>query len=109
MTLDAVSSARKAVPKSDGRVTISHAMLVGSALVVPEDFRRMKALDIMVQTTPHWAHDLGGTLELYSTLLDPKRGAHVMLTGDMWDSASLVAFGADYPATGLPFPKTSPL
>jgi len=69
----------------------------------------MKALDIMVQTTLHWAHDLGGTLELYSTLLDPKWGAHVMLTRDMWDSASLVAFGADYPATGLPFPKTSPL
>lgn len=104
VTLDAVSSARKAVPKSDGRVTISHAMLVA-----PEDFRRMRALDVMIQTTPHWAHDLGGTLGLYSSLLDAKRGASVMLIRDMWDSVPLVAFGADYPATGLPFPKTSPL
>lgn len=104
VTLDAVSAARKAVPKSDGRVTIAHAMLVA-----PEDFRRMKALDVMVQTTPHWAHDLSGTLGLYSSLLDPGRGANVMLLKNMWDSSPLVSFGADYPATGLPFPQTSPL
>lgn len=104
VTLDAVSAARKAVPRSESRVTIAHAMLVA-----PGDFHRMKALDVMIQTTPHWAHDLSGTLGLYSSLLDPGRGASVMLLRDMWNSAPLVAFGADYPATGLPFPQTSPL
>ena len=32
-----------------------------------------------------------------------------MLLQDLWDAAPLVAFGADYPATGLPFAKASPL
>lgn len=104
VTLDAVAEARAAVPTSDTRVTVAHAMLAA-----PEDLRRMKSLDVMIQTTPHWAHDLSGTLALYSHLLDPTRGAEVMLLQEMWDAAPLVAFGADYPATGLPFPQTSPL
>ena len=104
VTLDAVAAARESVPTSDSRVTVAHAMLAA-----PEDLRRMKSLDVMLQTTPHWAHDLSGTLALYSHLLDPTRGAEVMLLQAMWDAAPLVAFGADYPATGLPFPQTSPL
>ena len=32
-----------------------------------------------------------------------------MLLHDLCDASPLVAFGADYPATGLPFPQTSPL
>ena len=103
-TLDAVAAARDAVPESDSRVTVAHVMLAH-----PDDLRRMRALDVMVQTTPHWAHDLSGTLELYSSLLDPERGANVMLLQDLWDASPVVAFGADYPATGLPFPQTSPL
>ena len=104
VTLDAVAEARAAVSTSDSRVTVAHAMLAA-----PEDLRRLKSLDVMIQTTPHWAHDLSGTLALYSRLLDPTRGAKVMLLQDIWDAAPLVAFGADYPATGLPFPQTSPL
>ncbi len=104
VTLDAVAEARAAVSTSNSRVTVAHAMLAA-----PEDLRRMKSLDIMIQTTPHWAHDLSGTLALYSRLLDPKRGAKVMLLQDLWDAVPLVTFGADYPATGLPFPQTSPL
>ena len=104
VTLDAVAAARKAVAESDSRVTVAHAMLAA-----PEDLRRLRALDVMIQTTPHWAHDLSGTLGLYSRLLDDERGAQVMLLRDLWEAAPLVAFGADYPATGLPFPQTSPL
>ena len=104
VALDAVAAARKAVAESDSRVTVAHAMLAA-----PEDLRRLRALDVMVQTTPHWAHDLSGTLELYSRLLDDERGAQVMLLRDIWEAAPLVAFGADYPATGLPFPQSSPL
>ena len=104
VSLDAVAAARAAVSTSDSRVTVAHAMLAA-----PEDLRRMKSLDVMIQTTPHWAHDLSGTLALYSRLLDPKRGAEVMLLQNLWDAAPLVAFGADYPATGLPFSQTSPL
>lgn len=63
----------------------------------------------MIRTTPHWAHDLNGTLDFYSRLLDRERGTNVMLLHDLWDASPLVAFGADYPATGLPFPQTSPL
>ena len=103
-TLDAVAAARAAVPESDSRFTVAHVMLAA-----PGDLRRLKPLDVMVQTTPHWAHDLGGTLTLYSRLLDRVRGARIMLLQDLWDAAPLVAFGADYPATGLPFAKTSPL
>ena len=104
VTLNAVAAARKAVAESDSRVTVAHAMLAA-----PEDLRRLRALDVMIQTTPHWAHDLSGTLGLYSRLLDDERGAQVMLLRDLWEAAPLVAFGADYPATGLPFPQTSPL
>ena len=104
ITLDAVATARTAVAESDSRVTVAHAMLAA-----PEDLRRLRALDVMIQTTPHWAHDLSGTLGLYSRLLDDERGAQVMLLRDLWEAAPLVAFGADYPATGLPFPQTSPL
>ena len=104
VTLDAVAEARVAVPESNNRVTVAHAMLAAA-----EDLHRLKSLDVMIQTTPHWAHDLSGTLELYSHLLDDQRGASVMLLRDLWNAAPLVAFGADYPATGLPFPQTSPL
>lgn len=104
VTLDAVAEARVAVPESNSRVTVAHAMLAAA-----EDLHRLKSLDVLIQTTPHWAHDLSGTLELYSHLLDDQRGASVMLLRDLWNAAPLVAFGADYPATGLPFPQTSPL
>ena len=103
-TLDAAAAARAAVPVSDSRVTVAHAMLAA-----PGDLRRLRALDVGVQTTPHWAHDLHGTLDLYSRLLGPERGAAVMRLQDLWDAAPLVAFGADYPATGLPLPLASPL
>ena len=104
LTLDALAAARDAVPQSDGRFTVAHAMLAARA-----DLSRLKALDVMIQTTPHWAHDLNGTLDLYSRLLDRERGTNVMRLHDLWDASPLVAFGADYPATGLPFPQTSPL
>ena len=78
-------------------------------LAAPADLRRLQALDVMVQTTPHWAHDLSGTLALYSRLLDDGRGANVMLLRDLYAAAPLLSFGADYPATGLPLPQTSPL
>ena len=104
VTLDAAAAARAAVAESDSRVTVAHAMLAA-----PEDLGRLRALDVMIQTTPHWGHDLSGTLALYSRLLDAERGANVMLLRDLWRAAPLVAFGADHPATGLPFPQTSPL
>ena len=102
--LDAVESARAQVPEADAMVTVAHAMLAA-----PADLRRLKALDVSVQTTPHWAHDMSGTLALYSRLLDALRGANVMRLGDLLTTSPLVAFGADYPATGLPLPQTSPL
>ena len=104
VTLDAVAAARAAVAESDSRVTVTHVMLAAQ-----KDLERLRALEVMIQTTPHWAHDLSGTLELYSRLLDEERGAQVMLLRDVWEAAPLVAFGADYPATGLPFPQASPL
>ena len=103
-TLDAVESAQAAVPESEAAVTIAHAMLVA-----PQDLGRFRELGVAVQTTPHWAHDLAGSLDLYSQALGPRRGASVMRLRDLWDSVPLVAFGADYPATGLPFPQASPL
>ena len=102
--LDAVAQARAIVPDSDGRVTVAHAMLAAD-----EDLRRLKALDVTLQTTPHWAHDLAGSLALYSRLLGDARAAKTMRLADYWAAAPLVAFGADHPATGLPFPQTSPL
>ena len=104
VTLDAIAAAHDRVPQSDSRFTVAHVMLAA-----PEDLRRLKRLDVRIQTTPHWAHDLNGTLDLYSRLLDRERGTNVMLLHDLWDASPLVAFGADYPATGLPFPQTSPL
>ncbi len=103
-TLDAVAAARSAVPESDGRVVIAHAMLAD-----PADMARLGDLDVMIQTTPHWAHDLAGSLALYSRALGAERGARIMRLKDLWEAAPLVAFGADYPATGLPFPQASPL
>ena len=103
-TLDAVAQARRAVPVSDARVTVAHAMLVAAA-----DLRRLRPLDVTLQTTPHWAHDLGGSLALYSRLLGDARGENTMRLRDFQTQAPLLAFGADHPATGLPFPQTSPL
>ena len=104
IALDAVARARRRVPEADANVVVAHAMLVAAA-----DLRRLRALDVAIQTTPHWAHDLSGTLALYSRLLGPRRGADVMRLADLLAAAPLVAFGADYPATGLPLAQTSPL
>ena len=104
VALDAVDAARKVAPKSDSRIAVAHAMLAA-----PEDLRRLKTLGISIQTTPHWAHDLSGTLTLYSRLLDAEQDARVMLLKDLWEESPPVAFGSDYPATGLPFPQISPL
>ena len=102
--LDAAAGARRRVPEADAKVVAAHAMLANAA-----DLGRLKALDVSLQTTPHWAHDLSGTLALYSRLLGAKRGGSVMRLADMLAAAPLVAFGADYPATGLPLAQTSPL
>ena len=104
VVLDAVESARRRVPQADAKVAVAHVMLAA-----PADLRRLKALDVSIQTTPHWAHDLGGTLALYSRLLGRERGISIMRLGDLLAGAPLVAFGADYPATGLPQAQTSPL
>lgn len=102
--LDAVAAARDSVPQSDARVAIAHAMLADD-----QDLARMRSLDVSIQTTPHWAHDLAGSLGLYSHLLDSERGERMMRLRDLWDAAPLVAFGADYPATGLPLEQATPL
>lgn len=104
MVLDAVAAARQSVPRSGSRLAVAHAMLAAD-----EDLTRLGALDVSIQTTPHWAHDMQGSLDLYSRLLDPGRGARIMRLRAMWDAAPLVAFGADFPATGLPFELASPL
>ena len=104
VVLDAMQTARARVPESTAGVVVAHAMLAAK-----EDIPRLKDLDVAVQTTPHWAHDLSGSLALYSRLLDAERGQRTMLLRDLHAAAPLLAFGADYPATGLPFPQTSPL
>ena len=102
--LEAVAAARDSIPESDSRVAIAHAMLVND-----EDLARLRSLDVSIQATPHWAHDLAGSLDLFSQLLDEGRGRSTMRLRDLWDAAPLVAFGADYPATGLPFEQATPL
>lgn len=104
VAVNAVAAARKAHPDADSRAVVAHVMMAA-----PEDLKRLRGVELGVQTTPHWAHDLSGTLALYSRLLDAKRGASVMRLRDLWEAAPLLAFGADYPATGLPFEQTSPL
>ena len=104
VVLDAVERARQRVPQADAKVAIAHAMLASRS-----DLSRLRTLDVSIQTTPHWAHDLSGTLALYSRLLGAQRGASVMRLRDMQAAAPLLAFGADYPATGLPFAQTAPL
>ena len=104
VAVNAVTAARKAHPNADSRAVVAHVMMAA-----PEDLKRLRGIELGVQTTPHWAHDLSGTLALYSRLLDAKRGANVMRLRDLWEAAPLLAFGADYPATGLPFEQTSPL
>ena len=104
VAVNAVTAARKAHPDADSRAVVAHVMMAA-----PEDLKRLRGIELGVQTTPHWAHDLSGTLALYSRLLDAERGANVMRLRDLWEAAPLLAFGADYPATGLPFEQTSPL
>ena len=104
VVLDAVQTARARVPDSTAGVVVAHAMLAAE-----KDIPRLKDLQVAVQTTPHWAHDLSGSLALYSRLLDAERGQRTMLLRDLHAAAPLLAFGADYPATGLPFAQTSPL
>ena len=104
VAVNAVTAARTAHPDADSRAVVAHVMMAA-----PEDLKRLRGIELGVQTTPHWAHDLSGTLALYSRLLDAKRGASVMRLRDLWEAAPLLAFGADYPATGLPFDQTSPL
>ena len=104
VAVNAVTAARKTHPDADSRAVVAHVMMAA-----PEDLKRLRGIELGVQTTPHWAHDLSGTLALYSRLLDAERGASVMRLRDLWEAAPLLAFGADYPATGLPFEQTSPL
>ena len=104
VAVDAWAKARTAHPGADSQAVVAHVMLAAD-----EDLRRLRNVGMGVQTTPHWAHDLGGSFALYSRLLDAKRGASTMRLRDLWESAPLLAFGADYPATGLPFEQTSPL
>ena len=104
VTLDALATARTAVPRSEGLVVIAHAMLAA-----PEDLRRLGELGVLIQTTPHWAHDLGGSFALYTRLLDGDRAGSTMRLRDLWEATPSLAFGADYPATGLPFAQSSPL
>lgn len=102
--LNAAEAAREAVPESAGRTTVAHAMLAA-----PEDLARLRPLGIAVQTTPHWAHDLHGSLALYRRLLGRERADAVMRLADLRAAAVSLAFGADFPATGMAFPETSPL
>ena len=102
--LNAVAAAREAVPESDSRVTVAHAMLVA-----PDDLARLKPLEVAVQTTPHWAHDLHGSFGLYTELMGPERAAAAMRLRDLQSAAASLAFGADFPATGMAFPETAPL
>ena len=102
--LDAWEAACEAVPESAGRMTVAHAMLAA-----PEDLARLRPLGVAVQTTPHWAHDLHGSLALYRRLLGGERAERVMRLADLRESAASLAFGADFPATGMAFPETSPL
>ena len=102
--LNAVAAARAAVPVADSRVTIAHAMLAA-----PSDLARLQPLAVAIQTTPHWAHDLQGSFGLYAELLDPDRAGAVMRLRDLQSAAASLAFGADFPATGMAFPETSPL
>ena len=102
--VNAAEAARAAVPDSAGRTTIAHAMLAA-----PEDLARLRPLDIAIQTTPHWAHDLHGSLALYGRLLGAGRAGSIMRLADLRASAASLAFGADFPATGMAFPETSPL
>ena len=104
VAVDAWATARTAHPNADSQAVAAHVMLAA-----PEDLQRLREVRMGVQTTPHWAHDIGGSLALYSRLLDAERGARTMRLRDLWEAAPLVAFGADYPATGLPFEQTSPL
>ena len=102
--LNAVAAAREAVPESDSRVTIAHAMLAA-----PDDLPRLKPLEVAVQTTPHWAHDLHGSFGLYTELMGAERAASAMRLRDLQSAAASLAFGADFPATGMAFPETAPL
>ena len=104
VAVNALAKARAEHPEADSQTVVAHVMMAA-----PEDLKRLRDLNLSVQTTPHWAHDIGGSLALYSRLLDARRGAGVMRLRDVWEAAPLVAFGADYPATGLPFEQTSPL
>ena len=102
--LNAVAAAREAVPVADSRVTVAHAMLAA-----PSDLARLRPFDVAVQTTPHWAHDLQGSFGLYAALMDAERSRAVMRLRDLQSAAVSLAFAADFPATGMPFPETSPL
>ena len=102
--LNAAAAARRAVPDGGSRMTIAHAMLAA-----PSDLARLRPLEVAVQTTPHWAHDLQGSFGLYTALMDAGRAASAMRLRDLRSAAVSLAFGADFPATGLPFPETSPL
>ena len=102
--LNAVAAAREAVPESDSRVTIAHAMLAA-----PSDLARLRPLEVAVQTTPHWAHDLHGSFGLYTELMGAERAAAAMRLRDLQAAAASLAFGADFPATGMAFPETAPL
>lgn len=104
VAVDAWATARTTRPEADSQAVVAHVMMAA-----PEDLRRLREVEMSVQTTPHWAHDISGSLALYSRLLGAERGANVMRLRDLWEAAPLVAFGADYPATGLPFEQTSPL
>ena len=102
--LNAVAAAREAAPESDSRVTVAHAMLAA-----PNDLARLKPLEVAIQTTPHWAHDLHGSFGLYAEVMDAERAASVMRLRDLQSAAVSLAFGADFPATGMAFPETAPL
>jgi hypothetical protein len=94
--LDGVEQARKAVPTSSARNTLSHGMYIADA-----DIPRFRALDVTAQFSTQWATPDPANLQLsLGTIGEKIMTTEFMRVGDVARTGARIALGTDWPAAG---------
>ncbi|MEI8296959.1 MAG: amidohydrolase [Pseudomonadota bacterium] len=94
--LDAFAAARVANGPRDSRHTLAHLCLVD-----PADVPRFRTLGVIANMTPLWS--LGDVWEAQDAprLFGPVRNEHVLPTRTLLDAGVVLAWGTDWPVTGV--------
>jgi predicted amidohydrolase YtcJ len=94
--LDAIEAARKANGFRDNRDTIAHLSLMADA-----DVARFRTLRVVANMTPLWSVDDPWETIFAPRLFGPERFHELYKTRTLLDSGVVLAWGTDWPITGV--------